>query len=58
MISAGADMDEAMRAIVLFEMLNPCLRIKANGRIDTTDGDKTILGLYRMVRRYVKPETR
>jgi hypothetical protein len=49
MIKAGATKEEAENAARLFELLRPGLKIKRNGRIDTSGGDKTILGLYRTV---------
>ena len=49
MILAGATKEEAEKAHQLFEMLKPGLKIKNNGRIDTVFGDKTTLGLYRMI---------
>lgn len=45
----GATLEEAQKAFALFEMLKPALKIKANGRINTTHGDKTALGLYRTI---------
>lgn len=48
-IAAGGTPDEAVHALNLFELLRPGLKVKANGRIDTAHGDKTILGLYRMI---------
>ena len=49
MIQAGAANDEADKAIRLFELLKPGLKIKSNGRIDTSCGDKAPLGLYRTI---------
>jgi hypothetical protein len=49
MEKAGADRAEATAAVALFELLKPGLKIKRNGRIDTTGGDKTPLGLYRTI---------
>ena len=51
MINAGATEEEAKRAFGLFELLRPGLRIKQNGRVNTTGGDKTPLGLYRTIMR-------
>jgi hypothetical protein len=51
MIAQGATPDEAEKAHALIEILLPGLRIKPNGRIDTTVGDKTPLGLYRFIKR-------
>ena len=51
MLQSGATEQEADAAIELFRVLRPALKIKrANGRIETTHGDKTILGLYRTVK--------
>jgi hypothetical protein len=50
MIEAGATEDEAERAVKLFELLRPGLRVKRNGRVDTMHGDKYPLGLYRTIR--------
>jgi hypothetical protein len=49
MILQGATKDEAENAARLFELLRPGLKIKRNGRIDTSGGDKTPLGLYRTI---------
>jgi len=49
MMQSGADREEAENALKLFELLRPGLKVKRNGRIDTTEGDKTILGLYRTI---------
>ena len=45
---------EAMKALDLFELLLPGLRVGENGRIETAYGDKTVLGLYRSVKRIMK----
>jgi len=45
----GATLEEATRAFAMFEMLRPGLKIKKNGRVDTINGDKTALGLYRAI---------
>jgi len=50
MMEAGATKDEAEQAIKLFELLRPGLKVKRNGRIDTTGGDKYPLGLYRIIK--------
>jgi hypothetical protein len=48
MIEAGATPQEADAALKLFEIMRPSLKIKReNGRIETTHGDKSILGWYR-----------
>lgn len=51
MVKAGATQEEAEKAFELFEILRPGLRVKRNGRVDTTWGDKTPLGLYRAAMR-------
>jgi len=53
MVEAGATAEEAEKAYELFEMLKPGLKIKKNGRIDTNAGDKTPLGLYRTIGRFI-----
>jgi hypothetical protein len=53
MILAGATKEEAENAYKLFELLRPGLKIKKNGRIDTNAGDKTPLGLYRTIGRFI-----
>jgi hypothetical protein len=50
MINAGATPKEANAALALMLFLRPSLRIKVNGRIDTIEGDKTTLGLYRTLK--------
>lgn len=52
MISAGATEKEAQAASNLYKVLRPGLKVKRNGRIDTRDGDKTVLGLYRTIMRW------
>jgi hypothetical protein len=49
MIEAGATKEEAQKAMDLFILLRPGLKVKKNGRIETTCGDKYILGLYRTI---------
>ena len=49
MIDAGASQKESAAAYKLFKLLEPGLRIKKNGRIATSGGDKTPLGLYRII---------
>jgi len=49
MINHGASKDEAENAFKLWEMLKPGLKIKKNGRVDTAWGDRTPLGLYRII---------
>lgn len=47
----GANVDEVAAARELFRVLRPALRVtRATGRIDTTHGDKTVLGLYHTVK--------
>ena len=58
MVKMGVDREEAIAAMELFQMLKPALHIKENGRIDTTGGDKTPLGLYRTLKRFFEPEAR
>jgi hypothetical protein len=50
MVHAGATLQETIEAVGLFNMLRPGLKIKKNGRIDTAGGDKTPLGLYRLIK--------
>lgn len=54
MIKLGATKEEAERAGDLFHFLSPGLKIKENGRVETKEGDKTPLGLYRMVKRILR----
>jgi len=49
MIMTGATPDEAKKALELFELLFPSLKIKSNGWVYTTLGYKTPLGLYRAI---------
>jgi hypothetical protein len=49
MIKMGATVPEAVRAAYLFGILQPGLKVKRNGRVDTLVGDKTPLGLYRLI---------
>lgn len=49
MIEKGATKEEAKAAVELFNILRPGLKVKRNGRVDTTAGDKTPLGLYRTI---------
>ena len=51
MVEAGATQEEAEKAFELFEILRPGLRVKRNGRVGTSQGDKTPLGLYRTIKR-------
>ena len=50
MITAGASKREAEEAMELFNLLKPGMKIKRNGRVDTSIGDKTPLGLYRTLK--------
>jgi len=52
MLQAGATEREAVEALALFELLRPGLKVKRNGRVDTLDGDKTPLGLYRTISKH------
>jgi hypothetical protein len=49
--------EEADLAIALFDLLRPSLKLKANGRIDTSVGDKTPLGLLRTIQRLLEEGT-
>ena len=43
--------EEIKAAYELFRVLRPCLKVcRTNGRLDTTQGSKTILGFYRTVK--------
>lgn len=55
MINVGATKDEARIAIAVFSVLKPCLKIKSDGKIRTLWGEKTPLGMYRVINR-VKEE--
>ncbi|MBM9615238.1 hypothetical protein JWJ90_13205 [Desulfobulbus rhabdoformis] len=52
MTDQGATEQEAQKALELFTLLRPSLKIKSNGRIETECGDKTVLGLYRTLKRF------
>ena len=57
MIEAGASRSEALQAAELFRVLRPALTVKReNGRIRTTHGDKSTLGLYRTLKDIIKAE--
>ena len=57
MIESGATEEEAEKALKLFKLLRPALKInRANGRIETEAGSKTVLGLYRTLRRFYVEE--
>jgi hypothetical protein len=45
-ITLGISKSDAEKAIKLWKILEPCLKIKPNGRVNTSSGDKTVLGLY------------
>ena len=48
---------EANAAIELFRVLRPAITVKReNGRIETTHGDKSILGFYRTVKDIINKE--
>jgi hypothetical protein len=51
----GVDQQEAQRAMSLFILLRPGLKVKRNGRVDTSIGDKTVLGLYRTIKEQFRP---
>jgi hypothetical protein len=44
---------EAAQADALGRILRPGLRVGKTGRVDTIYGDKTLLGLYRTLARFV-----
>lgn len=48
----GATEQEINDTLDLYRILKPCLKVKANGRFETDDGDKTPLGLYRSLKRF------
>jgi hypothetical protein len=51
----GTTRQEAEAARELYRVLAPCLKVKRdNGRMETTHGDKTLLGLYRTVKDLTK----
>lgn len=49
MINLGASEEEIKGTYLLIDLLRPCLKLKQNGRYDTSFGDKTALGLYRTI---------
>lgn len=49
----GQTMTEEERAEKFYQILKPCLKRRRTGRFETTYGDKTILGLYRTVKRLI-----
>lgn len=53
MLKDGADIEEAENAYKLFTILSLGLKIKPNGCIETTYGDKKPLGLYRTIRKNI-----
>lgn len=56
MTKLGADVAEIAKAQELFRVLRPCLKVKSDsGKVETTHGDKNILGLYRTVKDIVAP---
>lgn len=57
MVLAGASKEEIEQSIKLYELLKWCLKIKHNGRVETSGGDKTILGLYRMLEYKIYPNS-
>jgi len=50
--TGGATREEAYAALSLFALLRPGLKIKRNGDVETELGEKTPLGLYRVIRRH------
>lgn len=59
MYEFGASEQEAEAALRFFEMLRPALKIKRdNGRIPTTNGDKSVLGFYRTCMDFIKEQTK
>jgi hypothetical protein len=53
MLKLGATGEEAVKALGLFMILHPALKTKnvvGNIRIDTIYGDKSPLGLYRLLK--------
>lgn len=57
MMQAGATKNEALTALEMFRVLRPALTVKrSNGRIETTSGDKNILGFYRTMKDIVNKE--
>ena len=49
------DPAEINAAYELFSVLRPCLKVcRTNGRLDTTQGSKTILGFYRTIKDLTK----
>jgi hypothetical protein len=49
MIEARATPEEAQKAMKVWKLLLPGLKVKRNGRVNTEGGDKTPLGLYRTI---------
>jgi len=45
--------EEANKAMELWSLLNPCVKVQKNGRVQTMNGDFTPLGLYRAVKNIV-----
>lgn len=50
MLNMGASPLEAKNAMNLFKLLKPGLLINENGNIETSIGQKSILGLYRLLK--------
>lgn len=50
MFTQSAKEIDCKEALNLAKMLLPGLKIKKNGRVETAYGDKTALGLYRMIK--------
>jgi hypothetical protein len=53
MVDVGATLTEAQNAMQLWKLLRPALKVGANGRVDTTEGNKTPLGFYRTIRSFI-----
>ncbi len=49
----GATPEEVCQVDKLRELILPGIRLRRNGRVDTTVGSKTLLGLYRTLARFV-----
>ena len=55
-LAAGFTEETAERATILFELLRPGLKIKESGRVDTGLGDKSVLGLYYMLKDFFEED--
>jgi hypothetical protein len=54
MLLQGASQEEAEKALQLYNILLPALKHKTNGRFELNGGDKTILGMYRIIKEVLK----